>query len=600
MVQDSHGFFTDFPLLGWFVIVLAVFLVFRPIFSIGPVVWGDAPFFYHGAFKDFFLEPFAWESRGRLGVAIDLYWIYPLMVVYKGLGLLGLSNDLIIRLVFYFPAIFFAFLSPLLFTRYLGFSTIVSLFSVLVYVLNTYFILLIDGGQVGVALAYGLFPLALLELYKLTREQNNLQFFRGLFLFMLLVIADVRLAIIAILTAIFWVGLEHFTSFRKIRRQNFVKFALFGMAFLALSAYWLLPVVVVEPTTGVTTRSALQLISVLNPIFIFQPHWPLNEFGKISAPSWFFGGTLLLMFANLFFKISKRTLIFVFCFLIFVFLAKGDTGILSNLYALAVDKIPLGGAFRDSTKFFTPLLLFAGILIGISVQSFTEIFKKQVFSKAIALLVFAYLLFLIYPAIFGNMHGVLAGREFPKDLKVFADKVSAEDKFFRTAWFPEHHPFSFNTERKPALDAKTLADLRPLASLNVGTSDRFNFLHNKQFLQWFDILGVKYLVFSGDTRKVLADNTNEEDWNSLLNLAGNTEGLDKVEWGTSFPVYETPKSKPRVFAVDKVLAVVGSDDIYNSIQEHSADYCGDELNTDMSSSFGGEPRSLERGGCHQR
>jgi len=38
--------------------------------------------------------------------------------------------------------------------------------------------------------------------------------------------------------------------------------------------------------------------------------------------------------------------------------------------------------------------------------------------------------------------------------------------------------------------------------------------------------------------------------------------------------------------------------IYNSIQEHSAVYCGDELNADMSSSFGGIPRSLERGGCH--
>ena len=37
---------------------------------------------------------------------------------------------------------------------------------------------------------------------------------------------------------------------------------------------------------------------------------------------------------------------------------------------------------------------------------------------------------------------------------------------------------------------------------------------------------------------------------------------------------------------------------YNSIQEHSAVYCGDELNADMSSSFGGIPRSLERGGCH--
>jgi len=38
--------------------------------------------------------------------------------------------------------------------------------------------------------------------------------------------------------------------------------------------------------------------------------------------------------------------------------------------------------------------------------------------------------------------------------------------------------------------------------------------------------------------------------------------------------------------------------IYNSIQENPASTGGDELNADMSSSFGGKPRSLERGGRH--
>ncbi len=38
---------------------------------------------------------------------------------------------------------------------------------------------------------------------------------------------------------------------------------------------------------------------------------------------------------------------------------------------------------------------------------------------------------------------------------------------------------------------------------------------------------------------------------------------------------------------------------YNSIQEHP-DIIGDELNADMSSSFGGKPRFSKRGGCHWR
>ena len=56
--------------------------------------------------------------------------------------------------------------------------------------------------------------------------------------------------------------------------------------------------------------------------------------------------------------------------------------------------------------------------------------------------------------------------------------------------------------------------------------------------------------------------------------------------------------------VNKNIKVISSGKIglyrqvYNSIQEHSAVYCGDELNADMSSSSGGKPRSLEREGCH--
>ena len=61
---------------------------------------------------------------------------------------------------------------------------------------------------------------------------------------------------------------------------------------------------------------------------------------------------------------------------------------------------------------------------------------------------------------------------------------------------------------------------------------------------------------------------------------------------------ETATEFSFLLAVPTMFAAT-SLDIYNSIQEHSAVYCGDELNADMSSSFGGIPRSLERGGCHR-
>lgn len=560
MSQEREKFSDRFLILGWLGIVIATLLVFRAIFLSGPVVWGDAPYFYPETFKDFLGGPVGWESRGKLGVAIDLYWIYPLMLIYWGLGVLGLSNDLVIRLVFYFPAIFFSFLSPWLFSRYLGFSPLVRLFSVLVYVLNTYFVLLIDGGQVGVALAYGIFPITLLHLHKLITNNKTSQFFTTLAFLVLLIAADVRFAMICVFTFALWVGFE-----KKISGQDLKKFVLFTGAVLVLSSYWLIPVLAVEPTTGSITRAVTKLISVLNTVFLFQPHWPLNEFGRISAPYWFFVGAPFLVLANLFFRQSKRVLIFLFLFLFFAFLTKGETDFGGNFYAWVIDTIPLGGAFSDSTKFFTPLFLFGGILIGISVESFSKVFARRIFSKAVVVLVYVYLLFLVRPAIDGGMTGVLAGKELPDELKRVADRVSLEKGFLRTVWFPEHHPFSFDTEEKPAVDAKKLVDYRPFASINTGTLDRFNFLHNKQFLEWLDVFGVKYLVFSGDARRVVPNNDAEEDWQKLFGLVEGVAGLDRVDLNTRFPIYQTRKSKPRVFAVDKLLAVVGSDDIYQKL-----------------------------------
>lgn len=562
---------TKWDVLFFLGLAVPAIVVFRSFFSAGPLVFGDAPFYYPKAFEDLSLEPSIWESRGRLGVVTDLYWIYPLMVLYGILGELGLNNDIIIRLIFYFPAVSFALFSSWLFAGQLGFSRIVRFFCSLFYTFNTYFILLIDGGQVGVALAYGLFPLALLHLHKLISSKNRLQFFITIFVFLLLGTADARFAIISIFTFIVWAGLEHFTSLKKIRSQNLTKFVLFGITLLLLSLYWIIPVLVIEPTTGSTARSTSQLISILHPLFLFQPHWPLNEFGKISPPQWFFLGIPFLIFKNLFFK-SRQTLVFVSCFLFFVFFTKGSTGVLGNLYTLGIETIPLASAFSDTTKFFAPLLLFAGVLIGASVQNLHRMFKKKIISSLAVVCVFIYLLFLVYPAILGNMNGVLAGRSLPKDFEILASKIYSEDEFFRTVWFPERHPFSFETKTKPALDAKSLVETRGLATLNVGTLDRFNFMHSSLFLDWFNLLGIKYMIFSDDPRRINFSREEKEEWHNFIGLAEKTRGLTKVGSDITLPVYQLEQTKPRIFAVERLLAVVGGDDIYEQLKAQDAGF----------------------------
>ncbi|TSC90503.1 MAG: Uncharacterized protein G01um10145_175 [Microgenomates group bacterium Gr01-1014_5] len=571
--DETHTVLSDkFLFLGWTGILVAVFLVFKSIFSPGPAVWGDAPYFSPEAFKNFFAEPLVWEARGRLGVVNDLYWIYPLMFVYRGLGVLGLDNSLVIRIVFYFPALFFAVLSPWFFTRYLGFSTLISIFSVLVYALSTYFILVIDGGQVGVALAYGVFPLALLQLVKLKDNNTFPQFYLTLAVFMLLVAADVRFALISIFTFIVWQGLTSAFSLKIFEPRLWKTPVLFVLAVLGLSAYWLIPVLSIEPTTGSGTRSGLELVSVLNPLFLYSPHWPQNEFGKLSPIPWYFIGVPILIFANFFFIKARKISALIFCFLLFAFLVKGETGFLGVLYSKAVDSIPLGGAFRDSTKFFAPLTLFAGILIGLIVVNLQQIIKNRILSGFTIAAIFVYLLYLISPGLLQNMHGVLAKRDFPEGVRTFNEMVSGEKDFSRTVWFPERHPLAYHTETKPALDAKSLVSLRPFAALNTGTLDVFNFLHKDESIEWLKLIGVKYLAFSPDPRKINLNIEEQEDWNKLLGLVESKKWLKKVNRNVEFPVYEIAEPKPRIYGLTKAVIVVGGDDIYSKLESKSAEF----------------------------
>ena len=565
--KDGINFYL---VLGWIVLILLTLIVFRSIFSPGPAVWSDAPYIYPQAGRDFLSEPLVWESRGRFGVVNDLYWIYPIMTLYYGLiSVVGLSNDLVIRVLFYFPAIFFALFSPWKFSKFFGFSNLVSFFSSTVYVLSTYFILVVDGGQIGVALAYGLFPFVLLQLHKLNKEASIKQFSVTLASFMLLTASDARFSVIAILAFVFWIILEFILSGKINSLKVFIYFIL---SVLVLSSYFLIPSIVLEPTTGAGGRSDLQTVSVLNPIFLYSPHWPLNEFGKIFEPEVLFIGIPILIFTNIFFFRKKIVFILTLSFLFFAFLAKGDSGFLGSIYSTLLDKIPFGGAFRDSTKFFTPLTLFAGVLIGLSVEQLNKIINKRVLSNLITLLLFLYIISLVHPAIGGMLKGVLSERPFPEDQKVIAEEISPKKDFFRTIWFPEKHPLGFSSERKPAIDAKMLVNLRPFASINVGSFDRFNFLHNSEFLEWMDIFGVRFLIFSGDTRRFLPDKEKEKDWEDLITLVRGSKGLEKLNLGTNVPVYQTRQSKPRIFTVDKLFAVLGGDDIYAKLENNNENF----------------------------
>lgn len=542
-------------------IIIPVLLIFRILFLPGPAVWGDAPYFYPEALSQFVGPPSTWSSWGQnFGDSNKVLWLYPLMFLY-GLfyKVFGLENDLIIRFLFYFPSLIFVFLTPYLFASYINLSKVGRFFASFFYGLNTYFILLIDGGQVGVALAYSLFPLVLLYLDKFITKPNSRNFFVSLISIGILTAVDVRFTAIALLSVIVLTLAKKLEKKTASPFKNLFLIVPLVIFLIGLNFYWIKPFLSMESQTF-SSNSINQQVTILNSLFIFQPHWPRNEFGKLQIPPFYFIFLPLLVLRGFFF--GKKKVVWILFFLIFVFLNKGAAQPLGEWYRWIAIHLPFGIAFRDSTKFFAPLILFAGILLGHSVVELTGYFKKWEVKAGIIFLIWIYLILLLFPALKGDLNGVLASRKASADYKILHNELIKDNDFFRTAWFLRRPPLGFHTEEKPALDAEYLVKDRPFASINTGTYDAFNFLNNDMWIDWFRVLGIKYLVFSGDARNAVLTSDQQKDWQGLLSLVSRTDGLEKINWNTLLPVYKISETKPKLFSVNRLISVVGGGDIY--------------------------------------
>lgn len=585
------------------VVIPSVF-VFGSYFRNLHLTWGDAPFYFPEGLKELVSVPLTWVDKGMsFGGSNLVLWLSPIMYLYSLLyKYLGLNNDLIIRVIFYFPSVIFAAAGPYLLTRYLKFSLIVGFFSSLFYILNTYFLLLIDGGQVGVALAYSLFPFVILFWRKLSDNTNLNTFFLFLTSTFILCYIDTRIIVISFLFIIIWqlaesILIENFKPIRKL-----IWLIITGIILIPLNLYWLFPLINGGSVNLSASVSELNLTSLLNTLLLFAPHWPSNIFGKVISPYFYFAFLPLLIFGSLLKKSKDRNLspfakhperkladeseefslrrdsapdeawgedtptvrlreasfLLAFLFLVFAFVAKGGTPPFGQWYEYFVGKVPFGSVFRDSTKFFIPLILLGGMLIGTTIEMLIGLVKSNVLKVFVFVSIYVYLLLLIAPAQLGKMNFNLGTRNESGDYEIIYNKLKNEGGFFRTLWLPEKPQMGFDTFNKPAINANDLVSFRPFATIN-NSEDPYNFLNNSNYVNWFRILGIRYIFLSGDQRNIFPTTSDVKNWNQITTLIGQTNGLEKVDWGTSMSAYKITDSAPEAFSLNRILAVVGPD-----------------------------------------
>lgn len=540
------SFFTKnyFKIILFFVcFLLPVLWAFRHIFFGQLPTWGDAPYFYSETLSGFYSKLSTWTYRGPILGGIDYaLWLYPIMFLMGSIHkFFGLGSDTIIRFIFYFPAIILSGLGPYLLAKHLGFPKVVSIFSSLFYIFNTYFLLIIDGGQVGVALAYGIFPLVILLGKKLLSKPHLLNFICFVVVSFLITIVDPRISLISYMLLFVW---QIFDDGKKIW---FLLAS--GFILIPLNFYWLYPLIKISGPVLSLGVANLQLSALLNALLLYAPHWPGNLFGKVVQPSFIFVVFPFLVFGSLIFVKTRKILILCLLFLFFAFLSKGSTPPQGGWYDLII-KLPFGFAFRDSSKFFIPLTLIGGILIGRTVDVIRSKFKL------FPVFIYLFLLFSVSPVFLGKVNFVLSDRKVGNDFQVIYQNVSKQNSFFRTLWFSEKHPLAFESENHPTADARDLVNLKPIESLNA-SEDLFNFLNSPNYLKWLKVFGFKYLILSGDPRNPKPNSEDVKNWETLEGLVAKTSGLIKLNWGTSFPIYEISDNFPKTYSVKNIVAVVG-------------------------------------------
>lgn len=555
--------------IHWLFIIIPYLILFKSFFLSGYLAWGDAPYFYTENLKELFNLPFSWDFRNsNFGASqIIFLWLYlPTFVMGAFNILTGWSHEVLVRLVFYFPATILAILGSYFYIKKYTQNKLALILGIFLYSFNTYNLVLIDGGQIGVALAYGVFPFALITLRRFYENFN----FRNLVLAILvngfLSNIDLRIFILPFLTQLLFVFIFNFNT-KKIGNE-FLKLS--GLVLLVvtpiilLDSFWIYPLLKSHDITVNFYSNNPGFLSLIYGLSLYNPHFPNNEFGKISEIPFYFTLLPLLIFAGLFKNPSRITISISLEALIFIFLLKGSSPPFGDYYNFILQYIPFASAFRDSSKFFIPTLLLSATLLSINFSRISNFFKGTNTAIYFFAFIYLYLNLLIAPSLMGNLTGALSGKPADSNFQKIYQELKKEKSFFRTVWFPERPPLGFSYMNKEGLNANLLYHEFPFASMIIGDYDLFYFLHDPKLTDWFKLMGIKYAFFPEPERKKTWTEKELDERKQFLEFVDKRPGFKKLNW-SEIPAYEIEGSLDKIFGQDRIILVLGDLSVYKKL-----------------------------------
>lgn len=549
-------------------VVIIFVLIYRNILLPSNLSSGDFVYYFPQTIKE--ILPFAaWDARhGGLGASVfPRLWIEGYFTSTVKLAQF-MPWYIYERLFWFWPILIFLFLSPYLLAKKIFKENYYSIFASLIYSTNTYILLILGGGQVGVALSYAIAPLVVLFCLKLFfyREislRNSVIF--GL-LFAVLAMFDLRIAYVSGLGIVLVVLFSFFIVY-KHNVKKFLKDAPYlllvpGAISLFYHAYWILPILISRSNpiaqigsdyTSVSSAIFFSFAKMENSFSLLHPNWPDNVFGKIYFLRPYFLLLPLISYSSLLFlknktKETRIIVLFVLIGLLGVFLAKGATDPFGNIYILLFEKFPGFQMFRDPTKWYILISLSYSILIPFALFNIASYFKGKKYIKPLVFIFFVvFWMFLIREFVNKNA-GTFKNHMIAYDYNVFAANLTKDNTFYRTLWVLSVQRYGFSSQTHPAIG------LSEVNSKNIPIGEFFREANAQNFLRQ---TGVRYVVVPIDSEKeiFLTDRIYDNKIrNNDIQILNAVPYLKRIEGYQDLAIYEIKNSLPH-FYTDKEIGV---------------------------------------------
>ncbi len=566
-------------------LLLLVIVVFHSWFLPGVLSTFDFLYFSPIMMKDASVIPYAWGWHiGFDGLSrfISPYsWILPFISIPQFIfGRLGMDWSFIARIMYLYPFLIFMIVSPILLIRYVFPKNRFYLLSILVFSFNTYSLLL-AGGEVFLALAYALSPMVLIIFMKIINcteyrvSSIKYSIIAGLLL-SVQIIFDPRITYVTMSAVMLYLVLSIKLSRKKILYT--LQLILYTLviplgATVLLHAFWIIPSLLYgsNPVEALgaaySTSDAVKYLSFAkfeNTISLLHSNWPENIFGKVYFMRSEFLLIPILAFSSMFFlknlKNNKEKLYIIFFAslgLIGAFLSKGVNDPFGDMYSWMFKNIPGFIMFRDPAKWYLLVAISYSVLIPFTVWKVYELikfktnnlkFKIAKYTPALFIfLILCYLLFLIRPAILGQVGGMLKTTVVPNDYVKLEKFLYNQKGFYRTLWVPSKQRFGYYSNTHPEISAQVLFNLYENNILleKLSDSNTENFLREAS---------IKYVIVPYDSEGEIF--LTDRKYNKKLYIETIGE-INKVTWLKrhdgfgSIAVFEVSSSKDHFYISEK-------------------------------------------------